>query len=267
MTPFSALIASLQQADGDAPWRAHIPADWQQGRTTFGGLTAALCLAAVQRGFGDDLPPLRAAQFIFCGPAGGDVEIRTAALRRGKSSLFASADLHAGGSLATRASFSFAAARSSTINHRSLPIPDVPPPAQALPFFRDHPGPVFMQHFDTRRAGGALPVSAAADPDILIWMRHKDAQAMASLAGLVALGDGPPPAALCMFASPAPISTMSWGIEIIDAAAAMAAGDAWFLLRSTADDARDGYSTQDMTLWHEDGRLVARGRQSIAIFA
>jgi hypothetical protein len=54
-----------------------------QGRTTYGGCSAALCLEAAKRLLRDqrhssgaaELPPLRSAQVAFVGPAGGDVQV------------------------------------------------------------------------------------------------------------------------------------------------------------------------------------------------
>jgi hypothetical protein len=54
-----------------------------QGRTTYGGCSAALCLEAAKRLLRDqrhsagaaELPPLRSAQVAFVGPAGGDVKV------------------------------------------------------------------------------------------------------------------------------------------------------------------------------------------------
>ena len=57
---------------------------WFQGRTLFGGLTAAIALEAVLKQF-PDLPPIRTAQVTFVGPLGGNCEVRTTVLRRGKS--------------------------------------------------------------------------------------------------------------------------------------------------------------------------------------
>jgi acyl-CoA thioesterase len=82
MTPFSALLAGIHTSGERC--QVHIPEDWQQGRTTFGGLSAALCLAAAGRVIAD-LPPLRSAQLTFIGPVGGAVEIAPRLLRRGRA--------------------------------------------------------------------------------------------------------------------------------------------------------------------------------------
>ena len=85
MTPFSQLLAAVApQGEGYA---VTAPDDWRQGRTLYGGLTAALCVDAALRA-NPDLPPLRSAQFTFAGPANGAVRSTPTVLRRGKSTVF-----------------------------------------------------------------------------------------------------------------------------------------------------------------------------------
>jgi hypothetical protein len=67
---------------GTGRHRITLPADWLQGRTAYGGLSAALCLQATVRSHAD-LPPLRSAQFCFIGPATGELDIAAAVLRQG----------------------------------------------------------------------------------------------------------------------------------------------------------------------------------------
>jgi acyl-CoA thioesterase len=263
MTSFSALVEDIR-ATGDQ-YQADIPADWQQGRTTFGGLTAALCIATAARAFHDP-PPLRSAQFTFAGPACGTVEIAPRELRRGKSSLFVAVELSAAGSLATQAILSFAAARETQYSYRALPIPTVPPPGTTAQYFRSGK-PKFTQHFEACVAGGQRLVSGAHTPEILAWVRHRDRAAMRRLPGLIALGDTLPVAAYTMLSVPVPASSITWSIELIDPQAALGApGDAWYLLSSVGEDVRDGYSVQDMAVWAQNGTLIMLSRQTVAIF-
>jgi acyl-CoA thioesterase len=89
---FSELLATITRTD--SAWDAHIAEDWQQGRTTYGGLTAALCVEAALRS-APGLPPLRSAQFAFVGPASGAVRMTSTVLRQGKSTVFIAADCSA----------------------------------------------------------------------------------------------------------------------------------------------------------------------------
>ncbi|HBS34108.1 MAG TPA: thioesterase family protein, partial [Parvularcula sp.] len=42
--------------------------------------------------------------------------------------------------------------------------------------------------------------------------------------------------------------------------------DGWWLLESRAENAAEGYSSQDMFVWSRKGEPVIAGRQSVAIF-
>lgn len=263
MTSFSALLAGIRA--GDDGYHAHIPEDWQQGRTTFGGLTAALCLAVAERAM-PDLPPLRSAQFTFVGPVGGGVQMRPRLLRRGKSSAFMAVDLSGGESVATHAVFSFGATRETKYSYRSHPLPAVPAPATTKPMFRGGV-PKFTQHFEAFAAGGQKLVSGATTPELLVWMRHRDPAAMSVVPGLIALGDTLPCAAYTMLTEAVPASSITWSVEIVDAAAAQRApGDTWYLLSSVGEDVREGYGIQDMALWAQDGTLIMLSRQTVAVF-
>ena len=260
MTPFSTVIAGISQ-DTEG-FSAHITPDWQQGRTTYGGLSAALCVAAALRAV-PNLPPLRAAQFTFIGPAGGSVRITASVLRQGKNSVFVGADVIGEQGLATRATLTFGAARQSLLSLRAGPMPRVAPPAACPSFFDPALAPGFSRHFDATRAGGEAMVSAAATADMLVWCRHKDATARTTVPGLIALGDVLPPAAFTMFPKPAPISTITWSVDVL---AESHVEDGWHLFRSTADTIAEGYSSQDMKLWTADGTPILAARQTVAIF-
>lgn len=65
------------------------------------------------------------------------------------------------------------------------------------------------------------------------------------------------------FPSPAPISTVTWSLDLLQPIAA----GGWRLLASQSEQAADGYSLQAMSLWSAEGRRLAVGRQTVAIFA
>ncbi|HVY03310.1 MAG TPA: acyl-CoA thioesterase domain-containing protein, partial [Caulobacterales bacterium] len=78
MTTISEVLAGVTEAAEG--YRASIPDTWRQGRTAFGGVSAAICVEAALRAL-KDAPPLRSAQFAFIGPAGGDVRATVNVLR------------------------------------------------------------------------------------------------------------------------------------------------------------------------------------------
>jgi acyl-CoA thioesterase len=240
-----------------------IPGEWMQGRTTYGGMSAALCLETARRAF-PDLPPLRSALVSFIGPAGGAVEGRAKILRQGKSVTFVEADVHGEKGIATRCAFAFGGARPSKWNRNFTPAPDMPPPDACQPFRPPEGGPInFGHHFDARLAKGGVPVTGSKEHDLFVWVRHEDSKAEGIVA-LMALADMPPPALMPMFTELAPISSMTWMVNVLTDAPKTK--DGWWLLESRAENASQGYSSQDMLVWNCDGELVIAGRQSVAIF-
>lgn len=259
-TSFTDLINSSVYNDG--AYSVAIPEDWMQGRTTYGGLSAALCYETAVQAFPDP-PPLRSAMVSFIGPAGGVVEGKASLLREGKSVRFVEADIIGEKGLATRTVFAFGVARESTFDAVYTPLPDMPPPDGLEPFMPEGAGPHFARHFDTRLAKGGRPMSGSKEHDHFIWVRHKDENAQ-GLTALLALADMPPPAVMPMFTEFAPISSMTWMINILTDAPKTK--DGWWLLESRAENASNGYSSQDMLIWNSSGELVVAGRQSIAVF-
>jgi acyl-CoA thioesterase len=261
MTSFSEVIAGISNS-----FAVDIPEDWRQGRTTYGGLSAALCLAGALRAI-PGLPPLRSAQFTFIGPASGTLQIEPAVLRAGKNTVFVAVDLHAETGVATHALLTFGAARESRLRYSGRAAPSVPPPSACPDFFNGGRPPKFAAQFETLRAGGFKPLSVASAPDLLVWFRHRDEAARTGLLGLIAIADALPPAAFSMFAAPAPISTITWSIDVPDPAA-IETGDreGWYLMSSRGDHIADGYTTQDMALWNQAGTPLLLARQTVAIF-
>jgi acyl-CoA thioesterase len=262
MTEFSQLLAAVERTD--AGWTSRVSDDWLQGRTLYGGLSAALCLNAALEAF-EGLPPLRSAQVTFISPATGQVIAVPTLLRQGKSAAFVGVDLTGEAGLATRAVFTFGAARPSAHAYSNLPMPPVSPPGECGPFFGAFQ-PTFAQHFEVLSAGGARPATGAEDPYCLVWLRHRDPAARLGLAGLVAIADAIPPAAMARFTSPAPISTMTWMVDVLDDPESLGP-QGWLLLSSRAETITHGYSAQPMVLWTQDGRPLVSARQCVAVFA
>ena len=263
MVAFTQLIGDLS-SDGEV-FHANVTDDWLQGRTTYGGLSASLCVEAARRSFGQ-FAPLRSAQFLFIGPVAGRVRMWPKLIRRGKSSVIVAVELQGEAGLAAQASLVFAVSRPSKYRYAGLSIPEVAAPADCPDFFGGTWAPDFApHHFEARRAGGSALISAASDPDFLVWARHRDSDADGSMAALVALADVLPPPALSLVESPAPLSTMTWMLDFLSGEDMEDPGN-WRLLRSRAESVRDGYSTQSMAVWSMDGKLLLAGRQHVAVF-
>lgn len=261
MTPFSTLIAGMAPA-GDG-FKVTVTDDWLQGRTTYGGLSAALCVRAAAMKF-PDLPPLRSAQFSFIGPASGELEARPVLLRQGKSAACIGVDLVTAGGVATRAMLTYGAPRESRVKYHGKPFPKVASIDDSPDFFGGREGPTFVRHFELRTAGGVGPMSGSSEPEYLIWLRHRDENAGTSDMALLAMADAPPPTAMALLKEFGPISTMTWMVDFT--AEAHRSATTWNLLRMYSEDIGEGYSTQETAVWSENGKLIALARQTIALF-
>ncbi|MGF1543308.1 MAG: thioesterase family protein [Parvularculaceae bacterium] len=244
-----------------------IPKSWTQGRSTYGGLTAALCLRAV-RGRYPELPPLRSVQVAFVGPAAGDVLVQATLLRAGKSATFVAADLSANGDLAARAALVFGAPRPSALNAALAPAPAANPAPECEAYIPLELSPRFQSQFDTRHVSGGRPGFGVDDPRLVVWSRHIDDAAGADVdareAALLALTDVTPPAALPMLPALATVSSMTWQADFRQDPGVV--DGPWRLLETACEAARDGYSTQRMRAWSEDGALLVSAQQCVAIF-
>ncbi|AHL34190.1 acyl-CoA thioesterase [Pseudomonas brassicacearum] len=251
----------LQLFDPEVPFVP--PPNWQQGRTIFGGLSAALSLQAVLRERPAGFPPFKSAQVSFIGPVTQGQTFDVSVLRQGRSVTSVSVDCLSGDDLALRSTLLFAQPRVSSITHDAWGPPLVDGPSRYATLVLDsRVAPACAYNFEMRPAGGSLPVSGAENPELLMWVRHLDARGVDPAVALIALADSMPPAAMTCFTEPAVISSASWMIDLPQPAA----GGEWFLINSFSQQAQEGYSLQDMEIWDESGRRVLWARQTVAIF-
>ena len=282
MLSFTQLLdSSTDQQEG----RIGYPLDdcWMQGRAIYGGLSAALCLDGARKLF-PALPPLRSASINFIGIASEKIWVEATVLRQGKSVTYVSSRLISEQGIVCDAVLCFGAARVSTLdaNYGDKLYGDktaIAGPDDAHSFYErdekdgekgDKKGvntkkrPKFIQHFDTRVVKSEVPFSGSADPGYELWVRHADQNAKGIVA-LVALADMPPPAVMPALTQPAPVSSMTWAFNVLTDEFSQQ-GD-WWLLGSFAEHAKDGYSSQNMTIHDESGELVVAGRQNVAVFS
>ncbi len=239
-----------------------IPADWHQGRTGYGGLSAALALAAARQ-VGGEVPPLRSAQISFVGPLYGEVEVHARVLRRGRNATWVRADILRDGEVGLLSSFVFMGPV-----ERSLHLNDCGPPATliAVDKARDlTPGtfaPTFLRsHFDVRFA---LPRSEAKRAEMCWWVRPRGHAGLDPALAAVLSADGVPPAVIPLMDPGVMVSTMTWQLNLLTPAPATL--DGWWLLRSSGDYSEQGCASQHMQLWNAEGQPIAAAIQSVALF-
>ena len=243
-----------------------IPEGWMQGRACFGGLVAALLYRRLESAIQDRAP--RALTISFVGPVvAGEAQLQMEVFREGKSVTQAECRLLQQGQVAAVMLASFGRARESSIAvpGPAMPAITAPDQATALP---EVPGltPEFVRHFDFRWSEGPLPYTAGEQGIIAGWVRFRE-PAGHSVAHLLALVDAWPPAIIGLFSRPAPSSSLTWTIELIqDVTPAESVTNPWWGYRADTDYAADGYAHTRATLWDAQGRPVAISRQTVAAF-
>ncbi len=256
MTPIADILAARTSLpDG---FTCEIPSDWMQGRTAYGGLSAALALQAALD-LEPDLPPLRSAQIAFIGPLAGKVSVTAARLRRGRNAAFIQADVASEGGLGLRATFVFMAALPSAVSHDVAPRAPIPAPAPDVKGFIG-PDTLFIGNFEfIDRKEGLGPAEWQR------WARLRAREGIDRFVELLAIGDGLPPAAFKLFDNKGvPLSSLNWQINFL--APAPATDNGWWLLAASADIAQGGNSSQRMTIWNAAGEPIAEAMQAVAIF-
>ena len=256
MTGLAQIIGSLQPID--AGWQGAIPESWLQGRTAYGGLSSALALAVAQRS-DDDLPPLRSAQIAFVGPLAGVVTISAQRLRRGRNAAWVQADVQSDAGLGLRAIFVFMREQASSVDHAVGTAPAFTAPTLDTPMVSRPQGVVFTQNFDFADQREDTPRPA----EWLRWVRLREREALDPTVELIAVADCLPAAALKLMANPAPVSSMTWQIDLLGRPVPT---EGWYLLRADTDHARGGVSSQRMAVWDQAGTPVAAQMQNVALF-
>ena len=194
IAPLASLLATMGGRSATGPFAVTLTPAWMQGRTTYGGCSAALCLEAARRmlalelSSGAPLPPLRSASVAFAGAVGGAVEVRGEVLRRGKAMSFVRGEvLDEKGQVATSATFAFGLGRPSLFHECSVAAPPVglKGPEDCEDLFAGAPfRPVFTQNFEARLALGGKPASGyAGAAEHFIWVRHRGCIGGASESG------------------------------------------------------------------------------------
>jgi acyl-CoA thioesterase len=257
MTSLRDIVDGMAIGDGEITVEA--PAAWSQGRTLYGGMTAALCFEVARR-VAPEIP-LRSAHLLFAGPAGGVLTLRPRLLRSGRSSAALTVACSGEAGEAAIATFAFGKVRESRVEMAAPPRPVPAAAPEDCPLFVERSGG-FHDRFELRLTEGSALMSGGA-PEFTVWVRFREQQAVNPVTALLALADALPPAAMASFPERAPISTISWSIDLLCEPERI---EGWYLLRTGSEQTQDGYSTQAMDLWDAAGQHLATGRQLVAIF-
>lgn len=245
-----------------------ISKDWAQGRTCYGGLSAALVYVAIKQKVVTGRV-MRSFNCNFVGPllVEEPFTIEVEILRQGKSVTQVLARAIQNGQTSVLCQASFGEARESKIKVESVDTHGMTIPKK--PKFLPHipkVTPSFIRNFDLALDDGKLPFTGSKKSHIHGWMRFKKPPVEYTDAHLICIIDAWPPTILQMLRWPAPASTMCWNVEFIHPHCEFKPQD-WFAYQATTRQAADGYVHTEANIWDQQGELVAISRQTVAVFA
>lgn len=270
-TPFAAILQARTRSDASVHF--HVPDDWLQGRTSFGGLISAIAVQAMRDVAGGAWPQevsLRALQTSFVAPVGrGPVSVAVRLLREGKSARQVQAEVLQHGETCAVMLAVFATDRASTL---ATIRPTRPAPVRGVDelttqLYLDGAMPAFLQHFERRWADGPLPFSGGSGSSISIHLRPiaHDAAIVSNEILAVLLADLSPTPVIGQVKGPAPSSSVSWALELRPVAGDVAGG--WWRADTDALVVEGGYVNQAGRLWAPNGDLAALAYQVVTVFA
>lgn len=262
-------FSELLDAVRHHPQALSIPAEWAQGRASFGGLMVALLYEAMRAKVPAERPP-RSLAITFVGPAEPNVPIsfEVEVLREGKAVSQVLGRAVQNGQVVTLVQGSFGASRASVVQVAAEPAPAMKSweESQELPYI---PGmtPEFMRHLALRWSVGGLPFTGTPGREMGGWVRLRGEVEEEPLteAHLLALVDAWPPALLPQLKQFAAGSTLTWTIEFVQPLPALTTLD-WCKYLAVIEHARDGYGHVAAALWTPRGELVALSRQTVTVF-
>jgi acyl-CoA thioesterase len=249
-----------------------VTADWQQGRTTFGGLLSSLVVQAMRDVCGADWP-LRALQTNFVGPvATGVMHVDVMLLRQGKNvrqiqarvmQADAQGEEQVGGVLLGV----FGTGRPSTLPHlrpEQATVAKNPDASFKWPYV-PNVMPAFTQHLDFRHAEGGMPFTGSSEWHSRTHLRLHESEGVDAELQAVMLADAGPTPALAQLKGFAQASSVSWALELRPVEFSDSRG--FWRMDKDALATGEGYVNEKTTLWTPDGQLAALGYQVVAVYA
>lgn len=257
-----ASLRALWTRDGSG-WVGSLPEGWMQGRSVFGGVTAATMAALGRRLVSEDARLLRSASIQLLAPVtAGDVRGSATLLREGRNITFVEVRLTQADVLVGRATLVFARPMQSTLDVAAPPAPKTDDPASmlAVPYI-EGVIPEFTQNVDMRFAEGSPPFTGATHAAFTGVFRYR--VPLGDTEGVLALLDTYPPPSLSLAEKPTFASTASWTAHLL---APPASFDDWFTVRYETLVGAHGLHTVVGHLYDAQGTLVAWSEQLVAVF-
>jgi acyl-CoA thioesterase len=245
-------------ARGHGRYDAHLSTAWNIGDTANGGYAMLPVLRALREESGHSDPLSITTYFLRPIQGGGDAQIDTSLVRRGRSVSVLNGAL----TLAETQRLTVSAVFGDITNDEPSATIDVPPPTI--------PPPEECVNRAELLQGVALPIASRIDVRVPAGAAIAGQSNRAITEGWVRLGDGTSPTVLSLplFADAFPpslfvkLGSVGW-VPTIELTVHIRRRpvDGWIQARFECDDLVDGRMIESGTLWDQAGRVVARSRQ------
>ncbi len=245
--------------------KLQVPKSWTQGRTVYGGLSAALLLAAIEAQVSMD-KTLRALNVAFSAPTHPDMDffLETELLREGKTVAQWQGRLMQNGVCCVQVQAVFALAMPSLFIIQPFRAPEFPGPETAW----HYPGEGthgFTQHYQMAQAKGDLPISGGSSLELGGWMRFRQAPGKILLTHLVSLIDVWPPAVMMQMREMKAGSTVNWTLQFPQPLPAIKP-DEYVGYQARIESSQDGFAITHAQVWNAQKQLLALSQQTIVIY-
>jgi len=239
---------ALEGADGR--WRAEVKPHWFVQRGPNGGLVAALVTRALVDLAAEGQTPRSLSLHYLAPPEAGEIEVRAAVERAGRTTSFVSIRVLQGDTTVAYGLGACSAWREGQPSWDTLERPGVPAPAELESLQTNGEFP-FLSNYEMR------PLHA---PPNGAWMRAADPRPSDPVL-LAALTDAWIPAAFAHMEQPTFVPTIDLTIHWRAAPGVPAGDHPWVLGVFGTRLGAGGTWEEDGELWSEDGVLLAHSRQ------
>jgi acyl-CoA thioesterase len=245
-----------------------IDESWGQGRSVFGGISAAMVLEKLEDEFHLNEKDLRSINVSFCGAVTVNEPciIQCQMLSEGRSVMHIQGQLIQDGHVKTHVMACYALSRESSVAvnaERITPVKSFKE-SRLMPFIAGLT-PNFVQHVDMAHCSNTFPFSGADTGDIFGWMGFKQPPDAFNDSAILALIDAWPPTLLSMLKQPAPASSITWSIEFVQPRAELSKDDILYY-ECLTQQAADGYGHTQAKIYHPNGELIALSRQLVGVY-
>jgi acyl-CoA thioesterase len=245
-----------------------IAEDWGQGRSIFGGLTAALVLSKLKQSPAVSQKRIQSLSINFCASLAADTacSIHYEILSEGKSVVQLQGQLIQAGQVKTQVTACYGALRQSSINiqHQPANPKGTQENAIAIPFIPSVT-PNFIHHIKSHMLSKSIPFTGVDTKEVTGWMKFKEPPNSFDEVAIIALIDAWPPAVLQLLKKPAPASTITWNMEFIQPATELNPNDSLFY-DCKVIQSQDGYAHTEAKVFHQNGELLVLSRQMVGVY-